>query len=51
LTLTTGNDLLDTMFRFAKLRAGESIFRTKGGDVHSPGGGSYYAAVWCNDQA
>ena len=51
LTLTTGNDTLDTMFRFAKIRAGESIYRTRGGDVHSPGGGSYYAAVWCNDQA
>ncbi len=50
LTLSTGCDLLDTMFRFAKLRAGESIFRTRGGDVHSPGGGHYYAAVWCNDQ-
>ena len=51
LTLTTGNLTLDTMFHFAKLRAGESIFRTRGGDVHSPGGTSYYAAVWCNDQA
>ncbi len=51
LTLATGNDTLDTMFRFAKLRAGESIYRTRGGDVHSPGGGHYYAAVWCNDQA
>ncbi len=51
LTLTTGNHTLDTMFQFAKIRAGESIFRTRGGDVHSPGGGSYYAAVWCNDQA
>ena len=51
LTLSTGNDTLDTMFHFAKIRAGESIFRTRGGDVHSPGGTSYYAAVWCNDQA
>ena len=51
LYLTTGNLTLDTMFHFAKLRAGESIFRTRGGDVHSPGGTSYYAAVWCNDQA
>ena len=51
LTLTTGNHTLDTMFHFAKIRAGESIFRTRNGDVHSPGGGSYYAAVWCNDQA
>ena len=51
LTLTTQSPTLDTMFRFAKLRAGESIFRTRNGDVHSPGGTSYYAAVWCNDQA
>lgn len=51
LTLTTGNPVLDTMFHFAKIRAGESIFRTRCGDVHSPGGTSYYAAVWCNDQA
>ena len=51
LSLSTGNDLLDTMFHFAKIRAGESIFRTRNGDVHGPGGGSYYAAVWCNDQA
>ena len=35
----------------AKIRAGESIYRTRNGDVHSPGGTSYYAAVWCNDQA
>ena len=51
LTLTTDLPTLDTMFHFAKLRAGESIFRTRNGDVHSPGGTSYYAAVWCNDQA
>ena len=51
LTLSTGNDTFDTMFHYAKIRAGESIFRTRGGDVHSPGGTSYYAAVWCNDQA
>ena len=51
LILETGNPILDTMFHFAKLRAGESIFRTRNGDVHSPGGTSYYAAVWCNDQA
>ena len=51
LTLTTESPTLDTMFHFAKLRAGESIFRTRNGDVHSPGGTSYYAAVWCNDQA
>ena len=51
LTLSTGNELFDTMFHFAKLRAGESVFRTRNGDIHCPGGGHYYAAVWCNDQA
>lgn len=48
--LETGNNVFDTMYTFAKLRAGESIFRTKKGLVHSPGGTNYYAAVWCNDQ-
>lgn len=48
--LTTGDDVIDTEFAFAKIRAGESIFRTKKGLVHSPGGYSYYNAVWCNDQ-
>ena len=38
------------MTRFAKLRAGESIFETITGKYHSPGGRSYYAATWCNDQ-
>lgn len=48
--LETGNSIFDTMYTFAKLRAGESIYRTKKGLVHSPGGTNYYAAVWCNDQ-
>ena len=50
--LDTGNELLDTMFRFAKLRAGESVFDTRFGygKLHAPGGYSYYAATWCNDQ-
>ena len=48
--LDTGNATLDTMFRFAKLRAGESVFDTMYGLMHSPGGFSYYAATWCNDQ-
>jgi hypothetical protein len=39
------------MFDFAKIRAMESIYQTKGGLVHSPGGGAYYAAIWANDQA
>lgn len=50
LKLTTDNKVLDTMFRFAKIRACESVFRTKNGLIHSPGGGNYYAAIWCNDE-
>ena len=50
LVLQTGNSELDMMTRFAKLRAGESIFDTLTGKYHSPGGHSYYAATWCNDQ-
>ena len=50
LVLETGCSELDTMVRFAKLRAGESIFETLTGKYHSPGGHRYYAATWCNDQ-
>ncbi len=50
LNLSTGNEELDMMFRFSKLRAGESIFETLTGKYHSPGGQAYYAATWCNDQ-
>ena len=48
--LRTGVPELDAEFFFAKLRAGESIFRNRCGLLHSPGGGWYYAATWCNDQ-
>ena len=48
--LDTGNRELDLMFRFAKLRAGESVYDTRYGLIHSPGGYSYFAATWCNDQ-
>lgn len=50
LRLDTGLPELDGMMRFARLRAGESIFQTLGGKFHSPGGRRYYAAIWCNDQ-
>lgn len=43
--------VLNKTFAFAKLRAVESIFHTKGGLMHAPGGGRYYAAIWANDQA
>lgn len=45
------DSVLTRMFGFAKIRAMESIYQTKGGLVHSPGGGTYYAAIWANDQA
>ncbi|HLP73234.1 MAG TPA: hypothetical protein VK155_10050 [Bacteroidales bacterium] len=51
LRFTCPDTVLSRMFDFAKIRAMESVFRTKGGLVHSPGGGAYYAAIWANDQA
>lgn len=51
LVLETPERVIDTEFRYAKLRAAESIIATKGGYMHAPGGESYYAAVWANDQA
>jgi len=51
LVLETPDPVLNAMFRFAKIRASESIFETKGGLLHGPGGESYYAAIWANDQA
>lgn len=51
LILETPDDVLNRMFAFAKIRAAESIFQTKGGPLHGPGGLSYYAAIWANDQA
>lgn len=51
LVLVTGDPVMDNAFCLAKLRAAESVFRTRGGLMHSPGGLSYYGAVWTNDQA
>ncbi|MCQ2389717.1 MAG: hypothetical protein MJ138_08390 [Kiritimatiellae bacterium] len=48
--LETDDPALDAAFRFAKIRAGESVYETAGGVMHSPGGGAYYAGTWCNDQ-
>lgn len=50
LVLKSSHPELDVMVRLSKLRAGESIFDTLSGKFHSPGGRSYYAAIWCNDQ-
>ncbi|HEY3385291.1 MAG TPA: hypothetical protein VGK46_02205 [Saprospiraceae bacterium] len=50
LILETPDTVLNTAFAFAKVRASESIFETKGGLMHGPGGEAYYAAIWANDQ-
>lgn len=50
LKITTPDDDINREILFAKLRASESIFETKGGLMHAPGGGNYYAALWTNDQ-
>ena len=51
LVLETPEPVLDAMFAFSKIRAAESIFATRGGLLHGPGGTRYYAAIWANDQA
>ena len=51
LVLETPDQVINTMFSFAKIRGSESIYKTKGGYMHGPGGESYYAAIWANDQA
>ncbi|WP_413666982.1 hypothetical protein ACEN9X_20930 [Mucilaginibacter sp. Mucisp86] len=51
LQLQTPDNLLNTEFKFAKIRGTESIYKTKIGYMHGPGGLAYYAAIWANDQA
>ncbi|HSN50792.1 MAG TPA: hypothetical protein VLR52_06125, partial [Bacteroidales bacterium] len=51
LVFESPDDQINKMFAFAKIRASESIYRTRGGLMHGPGGESYYAAIWANDQA
>lgn len=51
LILETPDATLNKAFEFAKIRASESIYQTKGGLMHGPGGLRYYAAIWANDQA
>ncbi len=49
LRLETPDAILDRAFAMAKIRVAESINRTRGGLMLAPGGLSYYAATWCND--
>ncbi len=49
LRLETPVPELDRAFAFSKLRVAEAINATRGGMMLAPGGLTYYAAVWCND--
>ncbi|MDB6016849.1 MAG: hypothetical protein JWR19_1338 [Pedosphaera sp.] len=49
LRLETPDPVLNRTFDFAKVRVAESIYATRGGLMLGPGGLSYYAAAWCND--
>lgn len=51
LVFESPDEAINRAFAFSKLRAVESIYNTKGGLMHGPGGGSFYAAIWANDQA
>jgi len=51
LQLETPIKSLNTLFKFSKIRAAESIFDSQLGLIHSPGGGRYYVGIWANDQA
>lgn len=50
LILKTPFPELNAQFSHCILRGSESIFKTKNGLMHAPGGGNYYAALWTNDQ-
>lgn len=50
LNIFTPDENINREIQFTKLRASESIFKTKNGLMHGPGGGGYYAALWTNDQ-
>jgi hypothetical protein len=51
LVLKSPDKTINTLFYFSKIRAAESIFLSRLGLVHSPGGGNYYVGIWANDQA
>lgn len=50
LTVETPFPELNAQFSHCILRGCESIFKTKNGLMHAPGGGNYYATLWTNDQ-
>ena len=50
LVLETPSPEINALFRFAKFRTLESLYATRAGLIHSPGGAHYLAAIWANDQ-
>lgn len=48
--IETPDPLLDAEFTHAVLRGTEAIFDTKAGLLHCPCGGTYYGAIWTNDE-
>ena len=48
--IETPDKEINLMTEFCKIRAAESIFNTKNGLMHCPGGGNFYGALWTNDQ-
>lgn len=48
--IKTPDSEINLMTEFCKIRATESIFNTKNGLMHSPGGGNFYGALWTNDE-
>ncbi|MGN1202920.1 MAG: hypothetical protein ACI4RF_06460, partial [Eubacterium sp.] len=50
LQITAPNENINRMLEFCKIRVSESIFKTKNGLMHAPGGGNFYGALWTNDQ-
>lgn len=48
--IKTPDKEINFMTEFCKIRAAESIFNTKNGLMHCPGGGNFYGALWTNDQ-
>ena len=50
LVLDTPDPVINTMFALQNPWSGK-YYDTKGGLMHGPGGESYYAAIWANDQA
>lgn len=50
LKITTPDTEINKLIDFCKVRSNESIFETKNGLMHCPGGGGFYGALWTNDQ-